>query len=116
MYIKARRNQGLQMEAFRAISLIAQSRAVAKGWKTPVSACEPLCAIFLRKPSVFPLSLVKANVGRLCEKLKSGIRSGLKQRCGGNFLAIVAGTILSEKLNFTGGFFEWRRPFDFSTR
>ena len=45
MYIKARRNQGLQMEAFRAISLIAQSRAVAKGWKTPVSACEPLCAI-----------------------------------------------------------------------
>ena len=30
-------------------------------------------------------------------------------------MAIVAGTILSEKLNFTGGFFEWRRPFDFST-
>ena len=28
----------------------------------PVSACEPLCAIFLRKPSVYPLSLVKANV------------------------------------------------------
>ena len=116
MYIKARRNQGLQMEAFRAISLIAQSRAVAKGWKTPVSACEPLCAILCAKASVYSLSLVKANVGRLCEKLKSGIRSGLKQRCGGNFLAIVAGTILSEKLNFTGGFFEWRRPFDFSTR
>ena len=64
---------------------------------------------------MYPLSLVKANVGRLCEKLKIGIRSGLKQRCGGNFLAIVAGTILSEKLNFTGGFFEWQRPFDFST-
>ena len=30
-------------------------------------------------------------------------------------MAIVAGTI-SEKLNLTGGFFEWRRPFDFSTR
>ena len=85
--------------------------------ETPrVSPCVPLCAIFLRKPSVYPLSLVKANVGHLCEKLKIGIRSGLKQRCGGNFLAIVAGTILSEKLNFTGGFFEWRRPFDFSTR
>ena len=81
----------------------------------PVSACVPLCAIFRRKPSVYPLSPVKANVGHLCEKLKIGIRSGLKQRCGGNFLAIVAGTILSEKLNFTGGFFEWRRPFDFST-
>ena len=89
---------------------------MAGGGKAPVSACEPLCAIFLRKPSVYPLSLVKANVGRLCEKLKIGIRSGLKQRCAGNFLAIFAGTVLGEKPNFTGRFFEWRRPFDFSTR
>ena len=88
---------------------------MVEGGKAPVSACKPLCAILLRMPSVYPLSPVKANVGHLCEKLKIGIRSGLKQRCGGNFLAIVAGTILSEKLNFTGGFFEWRRPFDFST-
>ena len=57
----------------------------------------------------------KANAGRLCEKLKNTMKSGLEQRYSGNFLAIVAGTILSEKLNFTGGFFEWRRPFDFST-
>ena len=70
---------------------------------------------FAESRVVYPLSGVKANVGRLCEKLKIGIRNGLEQRCGGNFLAIVAGTILSEKLNFTGGFFEWRRPFDFST-
>ena len=89
---------------------------MVEGGKAPVSACKPLCAIFLREPSVCPLSLVKANVGRLCEKLKIGIRSGLKQRCGGNFLAIVAGTILSEKLNFTGRFFEWRRPFENITR
>ena len=65
---------------------------------------------------VYPLSPVKANVGHLCEKLKNAIRSGLGQRCGGNFLAIFAGTILGEKPNFTGDFFEWRRPFDFSTR
>ena len=85
--------------------------------ETPrVSPCEPLCAIFLREPSVYPLSLVKANVGRLREKLKIGIRSGLEQQCGGNFLAIFAGTLLDEKPNFTGRFFEWRRPFDFSTR
>ena len=83
--------------------------------KAPVSACKPLCAILLRKPSVYPLSLVKANVGRLCEKLKSVMKSGLEQHCGGNFLAIVAGTILGEKPNFTGRFFKWRRPFDFST-
>ena len=83
--------------------------------KPPVSPCEPLCAILLRKPSVCPLSLVKANVGRLCEKLKNAMKCGLEQRCAGNFLTIYAGTILGEKPNFTGEFFEWRRPFDFST-
>ena len=81
----------------------------------PVSACKPLCAILLRKPSVYPLSPVKANVGRLCERLKNAMKCGLEQRCAGNFLAIFAGTVLGEKPNFTGRFFEWRRPFDFST-
>ena len=88
-----------------AISLATQSPAVAEGEKTPVLACVPLCAIFFRKASVYPLSGVKANVGRLCEKLKIGIRNGLEQRCGGNFLAIVAGTILSEKPNFLSRIF-----------
>ena len=88
---------------------------MVEGGKAPVSPCEPLCAILLAKASVYSLSLVKANVGRLCEKLKIGIRSGLKQRCGGNFLAIVAEVSIGEKSNFTGRFFEWRRPFDFST-
>ena len=81
----------------------------------PVSACKPLCAILLRKPSVYPLSPVKANVGRLCERLKNAMKCGLEQRCAGNFLAIFAGTVLGEKPNFTGRFFERRRPFDFST-
>ena len=57
----------------------------------------------------------KANAGRLCEKLKNTMKSGLEQRYSGNFLAIFAGTVLSEKPNFTGRFFKWRRPFDFST-
>ena len=34
----------------------------------PVSACKPLCAILLRKPSVYPLLGAKANVGRLCRR------------------------------------------------
>ena len=72
--------------------------------KAPVSPCEPLCAILLRKASVYPLSLVKANVGRLCKKLKSAMRSGLKQRCNGNFLAIFVEVDLGEKPNFTGRF------------
>ena len=64
---------------------------------------------------MYPLSGVKANVGRLCEKLKNAMKSGLGRSCSGNFLAIFAGTVLGEKPNFTGRFFEWRRPFDFST-
>ena len=84
--------------------------------KAPVSPCEPLCAIFLRKPSVYTLSPVKANVGRLCEKLKNAMKNGLGRSCSGNFLAIFTGTVLDEKPNFTGRFFGWRRPFDFSTR
>ena len=42
----------------------------------PVSPCEPLCAILLRKASVYPLSLVKANMGHLCERLKNTMRNG----------------------------------------
>ena len=75
--------------------------------KPRVSPCEPLCAIFLRKPSVYPLSPVKANVGRLCERLKNAMKCGLEQRCGSNFLEIFVGTILGEKPNFTGEFFGW---------
>ena len=78
-------------------------RCVQEG-KAPALACEPLCAIFLRKPSVYPISGVKANVGRLCEKLKIGMRNGLEQRCGGNFLAIFVEVDLGEKSNFTGRF------------
>ena len=48
-----------------AFSLAAQDRAVTEGGKAPVSPCGPLCAILLRKPSVYPLSGVIANVGRL---------------------------------------------------
>ena len=90
---------------------------IAPPSETPrVSPCEPLCAILLRKPSVYPLSPVKTNVSHLCEKLKNAMKSDLEQRCAGNFLAIFAGTVLGEKPNFAGRFFERRRPFDFSTR
>ena len=107
MYVyKSAAESGVTNTAYRVISLVAQDHAVAEGGEAPVSPCVPSCAIFLRKPSVYPLSPVKANVGHLCEKSKNGMRSGLKQRCGGNFLAIFAGTVLDEKPNFTGRFFE----------
>ena len=55
---------------------------------------------------MYSLSPVKANVGHLCEKMKSAMKSGLEQHCGGNFLAIFAGVSIGEKPNFTGRFFE----------
>ena len=39
-----------------AISQAAQRRTVDEGGEAPVSPRGPLCAIFLRKPSVYPLS------------------------------------------------------------
>ena len=42
----------------------------------PVSACEPLCAIFLREPGVYPFLPMKENVSRLWEKLKDAMKSG----------------------------------------
>ena len=100
---------------FVNVQLVSRVMIAPPSETPPVSLCVPLCAILLAKVSVYPLLLVKANVGRLCEKLKSGMRNGWEQRCDGNFWAIFAGTVLDEKPNFTGGFFEWRRPFDFST-
>ena len=72
---------------------------------TPVSPCKPLCAILLAKASVYPLSAVKASMGRLCEKLKNAMKSGLEQRCGGSFLAIFAEVVVSEKPNFLSRIF-----------
>ena len=117
MYVyKSTVESGVANAAFRAILLAAQSQAVIAEGKAPVSACEPLCAIFLRKPSVYPFLSMKANVGCLCEKLKNAMRNGWGQRCDGNFLAIFAGTLLDEKPNFLSRIFGRGRPFDFSTR
>ena len=44
------------------------------------------------------------------------MKSGLGRSCSGNFLAIFAGTVLDEKLNFLSRIFGRGRPFDKSTR
>ena len=54
-------------------------------------------------PSKTPLF---RRVSRLCEKLKNAMKNGLGRSCSGNFLAIFAGTVLGEKSNFMGRFFE----------
>ena len=68
------------------------------------------------KAECVPAFICESECGPFVREVENAMRNGWEQRCDGNFLAIVAGTILSEKLNFTGWFFEWRRPFDFSTR
>ena len=72
MYVyKSAAESGVTNTAYRVISLVAQDHAVDEGGKARVSPCKPLCAILLGKPSVYPLSSAKANVGRFagdCDK------------------------------------------------
>ena len=91
---------------FVNVQLVSRVMIAPPSETPPVSLCVPLCAILLAKASVYPLSPAKANVGRLWEKLKNAMRNGWEQRCDGNFLAIFTGTVLGEKPNFTGKFFE----------
>ena len=41
--------------------------------KPRVSACKPLCVIFIEAPSVYSLSGVTTNVSHLWEDVRSGI-------------------------------------------
>ena len=70
---------------------------------------------FSPKAECVPTFGSESERGPFVREVKIGMKSGLEQRCDGNFWTIFAGTVLDEKPNFTGGFFEWRRPFDFST-
>ena len=78
---------------FVNVQLVSRVMIAPPSETPPVSLCVPLCAILLAKASVYPLSPVKANVGRLCERLKNAMKSGLGRSCSGNFLAIFAGTV-----------------------
>ena len=101
---------------FVNVQLVSRVMIAPPSETPPVSLCVPLCAILLAKASVYPLSTVKANVGRLWEKLKDAMKSGLGRSYDGNFLAIFAETVLGEKPNFLSRIFGRGRPFDFSTR
>ena len=81
--------------------------------------CFGVCAVvcdFSPKAECVSTFARESERGPFVGKVENAIRSGLEQRCGGNFLAIFAEMSIGEKPNFTGSFFGWRRPFDFSTR
>ena len=63
---------------FVNVQLVSRVMIASPSETPPVSLCVPLCAILLAKASVYPLSTVKANVGRLWEKLKNAMKDGLR--------------------------------------
>ena len=63
---------------FVNVQLVSRVMIAPPSETPPVSPCVPLCAILLAKASVYPLSTVKANVGRLWEKLKNAMKDGLR--------------------------------------
>ena len=83
---KVRRSDTLATQGFRNVRNAPRVVIPPPSETPPVSPCVPLCAILWRKPSVYPLSPVKANVGRLCEKLKNVMKNGLEDKIyGGSF-------------------------------
>ena len=59
------------------------------------------------KAECVPTFARESERGPFVREVENAMKGGLEQRCDGNFLAIFAGTVLDEKLNFSGRFFEW---------
>ena len=58
------------------------------------------------KAECVPAFTRESERGPFVSEVENAMKSGLEQRCDGNFLAIFTGTILGEKPNFSGRFFE----------
>ena len=65
---------------------------------------------------MYALSPGKANVGRLCEKLKNAMKSGLGQSCDGNFAGLFssAGVEGSQRTGKCMYIKAWRNKMDFT--
>ena len=73
--------------------------------------CDPLS-----KSEGVPTFARESERGAFVREVEMRKKTDLRSECADNFWTIFAGTLLDEKPNFTGRFFGWRRPFDFSTR
>ena len=58
------------------------------------------------KAECVPAFTHESERGPFVREAENAIRSSLEQRCGGNFLAIFAGTLLDEKPNFLSRIFD----------
>ena len=76
----------------------------------------PCVRSFLSKGKCVPTFACESERGAFVREVEMRKKTDLRSECADNFWTIFAGTVLGEKSNFTGKFFEWRRLFDKSTR
>ena len=62
---------------------------------------------FLSGAECVPTFARKSERGAFVREVEMRKKTDLRSECADNFWTIFAGTVLSEKPNFTGGFFEW---------
>ena len=79
------------------------------------AVCALVCDLSLKAECV-PAFACESKREPFVREVEMRKKTDLRSECADNFWTIFAGTVLDEKPNFTGKFFEWRRPFDFSTR
>ena len=108
MYIKARWNK-------RDFAGSTKPHCDRRGEGPCFGVCALVCD-FSRRAECVPAFACKSERGPFVREVENAMRNGWEQRCDGNFLAIFAGTVLSEKPNFLSRIFGRGRPFDFSTR
>ena len=88
---------------------------MAEGGKAPCFAVCALVCDFLSEAECVPAFTRESEREPFVREVEMRKKTDLRSKCADNFWTIFAGTVLDEKSNFTGKFFEWRRPFDFST-
>ena len=83
-------------------------------WKwSPVFRRVSLCVRFFSESRVYTRFREWKRTWGICERSwKSRWEVVFQRVCHGNVLTIFVEVVLSENPNFTGGFFEWRRPFE----
>ena len=73
------------------------------------SPCFAVCALVcdpLSRAEYVPTFACESERGAFVREVEMRKKTDLRSECDGNFLAIFAGTVLGEKSNFTGKFFE----------
>ena len=79
---------------------------MARGEKAPCFAVCALVCDSLSKGKCVPTFACESERGAFVREVEMRKKTDLRSECADNFWTIFAGTVLGEKSNFTGGFFE----------